>query len=136
MEPPPGYNSVSSNNNNHNHNHNNNFSYNANNFGPPSTPPPSNNDIGTSMQHEYWSPSKNVDGMNNFIQDFDDDRDKLTRDGYKEYRNKHTYDLDLEDSLNQKFGYSNFRAFQREICTAILDGKDCLVIMPTGYGKS
>jgi ATP-dependent DNA helicase RecQ len=34
------------------------------------------------------------------------------------------------------FGYSSFRPFQKEVVTQILQGKDCLVIMATGSGKS
>ncbi len=41
-----------------------------------------------------------------------------------------------EDVLSQVFGYSHFRPGQREIIDALLDGHDCIGVMPTGAGKS
>jgi RecQ family ATP-dependent DNA helicase len=38
--------------------------------------------------------------------------------------------------LKSKFGYSNFKPFQYQIIDTILDCKDVLGVMPTGYGKS
>ena len=38
--------------------------------------------------------------------------------------------------LAEFFGYSSFRKGQRELVEAILDGRDCVGIMPTGAGKS
>lgn len=38
--------------------------------------------------------------------------------------------------LQNTFGFSEFRKPQEEIIQAVLDGKDCLTIMPTGGGKS
>ena len=38
--------------------------------------------------------------------------------------------------LQQTWGYNNFRYPQQEIITNVLIGKDTLVIMPTGGGKS
>lgn len=42
----------------------------------------------------------------------------------------------LEDHLQALFGYHEFRHSQKEIVTAILEGKDVLAILPTGAGKS
>ncbi|HEX7036282.1 MAG TPA: DNA helicase RecQ [Pseudomonadales bacterium] len=38
--------------------------------------------------------------------------------------------------LRQVFGYEGFRGLQQEIVQAALHGRDCLVLMPTGGGKS
>lgn len=34
------------------------------------------------------------------------------------------------------FGYQSFRIGQQEVIEAVIEGQDCLVIMPTGGGKS
>jgi ATP-dependent DNA helicase RecQ len=39
-------------------------------------------------------------------------------------------------SLHEHFGFSDFREGQREVIAAILAGKDSVVVMPTGSGKS
>ena len=38
--------------------------------------------------------------------------------------------------LQSYFGFSAFRLYQKEIIRDILLGKDCLVVMSTGSGKS
>jgi ATP-dependent DNA helicase RecQ len=40
------------------------------------------------------------------------------------------------DSLRKHFGFEDFREGQREVISTILSGKDALVVMPTGSGKS
>ncbi|MGH9907564.1 MAG: RecQ family ATP-dependent DNA helicase [Pyrinomonadaceae bacterium] len=39
-------------------------------------------------------------------------------------------------SLREHFGFADFREGQREVIAAILEGKDAVVVMPTGSGKS
>jgi DNA topoisomerase III len=38
--------------------------------------------------------------------------------------------------LKTRFGHDGFRPHQEEICKAVIDGNDALVVMPTGSGKS
>ena len=45
-------------------------------------------------------------------------------------------ELKPEEALKKFFGYDAFRPMQREIIQMVLEGKDSLVIMPTGGGKS
>ncbi len=42
----------------------------------------------------------------------------------------------LIDLLERVFGFSTFRANQEEVCRAAIDGRDVLLVMPTGAGKS
>lgn len=41
-----------------------------------------------------------------------------------------------DDILREVFGYEEFRPGQREVITAVLEGRDCIALMPTGAGKS
>jgi ATP-dependent DNA helicase RecQ len=41
-----------------------------------------------------------------------------------------------DDILHTVFGYDSFRPGQREIIEAVLAGRDCVGVMPTGAGKS
>jgi ATP-dependent DNA helicase RecQ len=41
-----------------------------------------------------------------------------------------------QEVLETLFGYETFRPGQREIIDAVLDGRDCIGVMPTGAGKS
>ena len=43
---------------------------------------------------------------------------------------------DLLGRLKSVFGYDTFRPGQEEVISAVLAGRDCLAVMPTGAGKS
>lgn len=45
-------------------------------------------------------------------------------------------ELLAEQVLRDTFGYQQFRPGQQTIINAIIGGQDCLVVMPTGGGKS
>jgi len=42
----------------------------------------------------------------------------------------------LEGVLSKYWGFSTFRPLQREAMAAVLDGRDSVVVLPTGGGKS
>jgi len=42
----------------------------------------------------------------------------------------------LQDAIARYWGYTTFRPFQREAMEAVLAGRDSLVVLPTGGGKS
>jgi ATP-dependent DNA helicase RecQ len=44
--------------------------------------------------------------------------------------------IDPQAVLEDVFGYREFRPGQREVIDAVLSGKDCIAVMPTGAGKS
>ena len=44
--------------------------------------------------------------------------------------------MELETALEHQFGFPGFRAGQRDAAAAALAGRDALVVMPTGSGKS
>ena len=44
--------------------------------------------------------------------------------------------MNIAEILGHYFGYKTFRPLQREIIERTIRGKDCLVLMPTGGGKS
>jgi len=43
---------------------------------------------------------------------------------------------DLPSLLHDAFGFSEFRPSQEAVCQAVVDGRDVLLVMPTGAGKS
>ncbi len=43
---------------------------------------------------------------------------------------------DLDALLHAAFGFADFRPVQREVCDAVVSGRDVLLVMPTGAGKS
>ena len=43
---------------------------------------------------------------------------------------------DLGELLHRVFGHRGFRAHQQEVCEAATAGRDVLLVMPTGAGKS
>ena len=42
----------------------------------------------------------------------------------------------LQDAISQYWGYTSFRPLQREAMDAVLSGRDSIVVLPTGGGKS
>lgn len=44
--------------------------------------------------------------------------------------------MDLRALLETHFGYSTFRPMQEDIVNTVVSGKNCMVVMPTGGGKS
>jgi DNA topoisomerase III len=42
----------------------------------------------------------------------------------------------LNALLHRAFGFDSFRANQEEVCRAVIEGRDALLVMPTGAGKS
>jgi ATP-dependent helicase YprA (DUF1998 family) len=42
----------------------------------------------------------------------------------------------LEKTARERFGWDQLRAGQLEAMTAVMEGRDTLVVMPTGAGKS
>ena len=42
----------------------------------------------------------------------------------------------LVKALRDIFGYDSFRPGQREVIEAVMEGRDCIAVMPTGAGKS
>ena len=42
----------------------------------------------------------------------------------------------MPDLLERAFGFSSFRANQEVVCRTVIDGRDVLLVMPTGAGKS
>ena len=42
----------------------------------------------------------------------------------------------LRDRLEQSFGFKRFRPGQSQACSAAIEGRDTLILMPTGSGKS
>ncbi|HXB67512.1 MAG TPA: DNA topoisomerase 3 [Candidatus Acidoferrales bacterium] len=45
-------------------------------------------------------------------------------------------DLPLTDLLHRVFGFPTFRANQEAVCQTVIAGRDVLLVMPTGAGKS
>jgi DNA topoisomerase-3 len=42
----------------------------------------------------------------------------------------------LDALLHRAFGFATFRANQEEVCRTVIEGRDALLVMPTGAGKS
>jgi ATP-dependent DNA helicase RecQ len=44
--------------------------------------------------------------------------------------------MNLASLLHATFGFPSFRVNQEAVCRAATDGRDVLLVMPTGAGKS
>ncbi len=51
-------------------------------------------------------------------------------------KNRYFVPMNAITILNKYFGFENFRLDQQEIIDEVISGRDCLVLMPTGGGKS
>lgn len=52
-------------------------------------------------------------------------------------RKQHAFEgQSIHQVLKQSFGLESFRFQQQEVCESLLNGKSCLLVMPTGAGKS
>ena len=58
------------------------------------------------------------------------------RGGSASHRRKQTAVEGLEELLRSTFGHTAFRPLQLEVCRAVTEGADVLLVMPTGAGKS
>ena len=47
-----------------------------------------------------------------------------------------TMSLHLHGLLKSRFGYDRFLPMQEEVIRSVLEGRDSLVLLPTGGGKS
>ena len=47
-----------------------------------------------------------------------------------------TTEIDLQQALQEQFGFKQFKGQQKAIIESVLAGRDTFVIMPTGGGKS
>lgn len=55
---------------------------------------------------------------------------------YKNVQSELITDADLQSVIAKYWGIHEFRPLQKEACEAVLNGRDSLVVMPTGGGKS
>ncbi len=51
-------------------------------------------------------------------------------------RRETTTSSELEGLMRSTFGHPSFRPLQEDVCRAVTDGHDALLVMPTGAGKS
>jgi superfamily II DNA helicase RecQ len=47
-----------------------------------------------------------------------------------------TQPVELAELLRSVFGFAGFRANQEAVCRAAIAGRDLILVMPTGFGKS
>lgn len=64
--------------------------------------------------------------------------DRNKKDVKKVYKkkDKEKKPQDLENILKTIFHFDSFRPYQKRVCEFTIDGRDCLLVMPTGSGKS
>src|SRR5579864_7338273 len=63
-------------------------------------------------------------------------RTKFVAPGWKERGAVPVPTADLNNLLRSAFGFSSFRPNQEAVCLAAVEGRDVLLVMPTGSGKS
>ena len=72
---------------------------------------------------------------------FAEDQDDYGMDDYDDIFNSPSVEESFQQAtliatLAEKFGMTSFKPFQKNVISATLDGRDTLVIHPTGSGKS
>ena len=55
---------------------------------------------------------------------------------HEQYAKLEASRMNLTSLLHSTFGHESFRANQEAVCRAATDGRDVLLVMPTGAGKS
>lgn len=82
-----------------------------------------------------------VEQMDQGVKSNSDENQHTLDDGYDDIYNSPSMDDSFQNAtliatLTEKFRLTSFKPFQKEVIDATLQGKDTLVIYPTGSGKS
>jgi DNA topoisomerase-3 len=61
---------------------------------------------------------------------------RMTETGHRQAESLRMTDTDLQGLLRDRFHLPSFRPHQEAVCRAVVEGRDVLLVMPTGAGKS